>query len=138
MDAYEGPGGWDNIGMNPFAAVQGKLKGMLEKDKKASKKAGPAAPEPEPVKTYDPYRRGIEQAASGTQRSAETVQRNFMTRVIKAVEPVQRVSTLSASTPRQFDPSARLSPGQGTMSRNTPAAAATPPVRRIRPGRGLA
>ena len=143
MDAYEGPGGWSNIGMNPFAAVQGKLKGALEADKKAPKKAGqaPAAPEPAaPEKEWDPFRSAKKQRAeSGTQRSAEMVQRGFMARVVKAMEPAWGVDSKKAANPaepRQFQPRTptTLRPGQPAQSQyGTPEP--VPAARRITPGR---
>lgn len=143
MDGYDGPGGWSNIGMNPFAAIQGKLKGALEADKKAAKKKGKADVAVEsssPKQEWNPVRRGRERPVQrGTQGSAETMQRGFMSRVVKAVEPawgVDSKKSSGAAEPRQFQPRTptTLRPGQPAQSQyGTPERPQA--ARRITPGR---
>ena len=56
MSGYSGPGGWNNIGMNPFEVVQRRLQRVVKDDaaerkgaaKKAKKKPADPAPQEEP------------------------------------------------------------------------------------------
>ena len=144
MDGYDGPGGWSNIGMNPFDKVLSKLKSMLDADKKASA-SGTASATPKAAAAsgpWNPYSRARQQGdpfAEGTRRSAETTQRGFMTRVIQAVEPtwgVDSKKSSGAAEPRQFQPRTptTLRPGQPAQSQyGTPERPQA--ARRITPGR---
>lgn len=112
MDGYSGPGGWSNIGMNPFASLQSRLKKALEADRKAPQAA--AATQPAKAEPWDPFStaKANRDHAVATQSRAEAMQRGYITRVAEprtfGVDSKKRDS----SSPRPAGAPAAVRPGQ--------------------------